>query len=45
VSKDSKEEFLQEFFGEEHVCSVIPQHPRLRTKTLIKRKGKVPIEK
>ncbi len=40
VSKDSGEEFLQQLF-EEHVCSVIPHHPRSRTKAMMKWKGKV----
>jgi hypothetical protein len=35
------EEFLQELFEERLVCSIIPQHPRSRTKTMMKQKGKV----
>jgi hypothetical protein len=35
VNKDSGKEFIQELF-EEHVCSVIPQCPRSRTKAMMK---------
>jgi hypothetical protein len=40
ASRDSGEEFLQELFKKEPVCTVILQHPHLRTKTMMKRKGK-----
>jgi hypothetical protein len=40
---NSREEFLQELF-ERHVSSIIPQRPRLGIKTMMKQKGKVPIE-
>jgi hypothetical protein len=36
VNYDSGEEFLQKFFEEELVCSVIPQCPRTRTKAMMK---------
>ncbi len=39
LSKDSGEEFLQEL-----VCSVILECQQLRTKTMMKRKRKMPIE-
>jgi hypothetical protein len=45
VSKDSGKEFLQELFEKKHVCNIIPQCPRSRTKAMMKRKGKAPIEK
>jgi len=41
MNKDSGEEFIQELFEEKLVCSVIPQCLRSRTKTMMKRKGKV----
>ncbi len=37
----NEEEFLQELFEERPVCSIIPQRPRSRTKTMMKQKGKV----
>ncbi len=40
----SGEEFLQEFFEERHVSNIILQHPRSKTKTMVKQKGKAPIE-
>jgi hypothetical protein len=39
------EEFLQELFKEGPICSIIPQCSRSRMKAMMKRKGKVPIEK
>jgi hypothetical protein len=42
-SKNIGEESLQDLF-EELVYKVIPQCLRSRTKTMIKKKGKVPIE-
>ncbi len=37
---NTREEFLQELFEEKLVCSIIPQHLRLKTKAIMKRKGK-----
>jgi hypothetical protein len=45
ICKDNGEEFLQELFEEELVCSNILQHPRSRRKTMMKRKGKAHVEK
>jgi hypothetical protein len=39
------EVILQEFFEEGPSSNIIPQCPRLGTRTMMKRKGKVPIEK
>ncbi len=39
MNKDNVKEFFQELFGEEPICSVIPQCPRLRTKDMMKMKG------
>jgi hypothetical protein len=44
MSKDSGKEFLQELF-EEHVCNIIIQCPRSRTRAMMKRKNTTPIEK
>jgi hypothetical protein len=44
MNKDNGEEFLQELFEEEPICSVIHQHPRLRTKAMMKQKNKVLVE-
>ncbi len=41
---NSGEKFLQIFFKEGPICNIILQHPRLKTKTVMKRKGKAPIE-
>jgi hypothetical protein len=41
---NSQEEFLQELF-EGHVSSIVPQRPRLGIKTMMKRKGKMHVEK
>jgi len=38
------EKFLQEFFEKTHVSNIILQHPRSKTKTMVKQKGKAPIE-
>jgi hypothetical protein len=38
MNKDNVKEFFQELFGEEPICSVIPQCPRLRTKDMMKMK-------
>ncbi len=38
------EKILQEFFEERHVANIIPQHPRLGTRTMMKREGKVFVE-
>jgi hypothetical protein len=35
MSKDSGKKFLQEFFEEKPICSVIPQCPRLKTKAMM----------
>jgi hypothetical protein len=40
VNIDNGEEFFQELFEEKLVYSVIPQRPRLKTKTMMKKKGK-----
>jgi len=40
VNKDDKKEFFQKLFEEKLVCSIIPQCPRLRTKAMMKWKGK-----
>jgi hypothetical protein len=40
----SGEKFLQEFFEKTHVSNIILQHPRSKTKTMVKQKGKAPIE-
>jgi len=37
---NSGEEFLQKFFKEGPICNIILQHPRLKTKTMMKHKGK-----
>ncbi len=42
VSKDSGEEFFQELFEEEPICSIILQRPRSKTRTMMKQKGKAP---
>jgi regulatory protein YycH of two-component signal transduction system YycFG len=44
MKKDNGKEFLKKIFEEELVCSVIHQRPRLRTKAMMKRKSKAPIE-
>jgi hypothetical protein len=36
VSKDNEEEFFQELFEEKPICSVILQHPRSITKSMMK---------
>jgi hypothetical protein len=43
VNKDNGKELFQKLF-EKLVCNVIPQHPRSKTKTMIKQKGKAPIK-
>jgi hypothetical protein len=40
MNKENGKEFFQELFEEKLVCSVIPQRPRLKTKTMMKKKGK-----
>jgi hypothetical protein len=40
---DSGKEFFHKLF-EELVCNVIHKHPRSKTKTVMKRKGKAPLE-
>ncbi len=40
----SGEEFLQELFEERPVSNIILQCPKSETKTMMKRKGKAPIE-
>jgi hypothetical protein len=37
--------FLQEFFEEGPISSIIPQHPRSGIRTMMKRKGKALVEK
>jgi hypothetical protein len=38
------EEFFQEFIKEKHFSNIILQHPRSKTRTMVKRKNKVPIK-
>jgi hypothetical protein len=44
MRNDNGKEFLKKIFEEEPICNVIHQHPRLRTKAMMKRKSKAPIE-
>jgi hypothetical protein len=44
MSKNNGEEFIQELF-EELIYSIILPCPRSRTKAMMKKKGKAPIEK
>jgi hypothetical protein len=37
--------FLEELFEEGPISSIIPQRPRSGTRTMMKQKGKMPIEK
>jgi hypothetical protein len=41
----SGEEFLQELFEEGPVSNIILQHPRSRTRTMMKQKGKAHVKK
>jgi hypothetical protein len=36
MNKNNGKKFLQKFFEEEPVCSVIHERPRLRTKAMMK---------
>jgi hypothetical protein len=38
------EEFFQELFEERHVSNIIPQRPRLKTRTMMKQTCKAPIK-
>jgi hypothetical protein len=40
----NREEFLQELFEERPISSIIPQHPRSKTRTMMKQKGKALIK-
>jgi hypothetical protein len=37
--------FFQKLFEDGPISSIIPQHPRSRTRIMMKQKGKTPIEK
>jgi hypothetical protein len=41
---NSGEEFLQELFEDGPISNIIPQHSRLRTRIMMKQKGKEPIK-
>jgi hypothetical protein len=38
------EKFIQELFEERPISIIIPQCPKLKTRTMMKQKGKAPVE-